>query len=408
VSASSSRLSWLLSGVLLAGCIGPWDGSPQDGAPEIRAAVAVFVQPGRYGAATFSRPLDNPGEFGLTIPWIDFRNTQLTLDEGGRISAGGPLVSRSYPFDVDAYELNSSSTVETSLGTFNPMDSFKTDRTWRFHGHLRWNASSPLSVAQPLWVTDSVDAWGEFSTTPGFVRTAGALGPLELRWKTLAWAYPKTRSKWSTDPDSLSKLAGQWAALQTARGREARVLVLDTTSRPMVWRWADLDTTLLRKVLAQNTANSTPLRTVLATFSAGDTIWTPSDHGTWIQAAISGTQGMDIYFAHQQTEWTQDARILADYSLATTTTQDWPGTGIGATLLPHPPDSLSWIFTLGSNSAYAGYGLELAVAGTCPSQRIWFHQGASSRTQLPHGNVGPLDGFVCEMHADTMRFPFGQ
>jgi len=398
VSASSSRLPLLFACAVLCGCIGPWDGTPQDDGPQIRASVAVFVQQGGYASATFGRPLDNANETEGAFPWIDRANSSFSIEENSPTCRDSLYHWKSRTF----LPLAASNLDWTYSTTSNPwMASCGEGRTWRIHGHLRWNASSPFSAAIPLWITDSVNATGEISTAPRFLR-GNISGPLDLRWSTLAQADALRRTAWSRSPSALEALVGEWKALQTRRGLDASVLVLDTTTKPGAWRWFDLDTGLLHEVLVSDTSIVSAISLPLTVFSAGDTLWLPSDPGVFIQASVSSTTGEDLYKAVQ-------SQAAGGTSLANIRPCDWPAEANSLDLIPGygNPDTSGYYFLVPSGSGNPSR-LEIAVAGTCPSQRVWLHEGGSNRSELPHGNVGPLDGFVCEVLTDTMSFPLGK
>ncbi len=393
VSASSSRIVAGFLALGLAGCVGPWNDLPSDKPVQIRATVAVFVRQGASSMATFSRPIDMGAETGMHVAWIDPSNSAFRIEENSPACRDSLSYKTSGSIPT-VYQ--SSNWSYTSSSNFS-MASCGAGRTWRFRGHLRWNASSPFSVAEPLWVTDSVDTWGELSTTPNFLR-GNLAGPLELRWSTLAQADSSTRTEWSRSPHELASLVNQWKWLQTARGREARVLALDTTSKPSAWRWFDLDTTLLRRAIT-----STYVLDVQTVFTAGDTIWLATDHNTWIQALATGIGAKDFY----------EAMVLNSqygYSLASILPSEWSSRANWQSFVAANrwgEDTAQVWFRLPSKPMYS-QRVELAVAGTCPGQRTFLHQGGSNRQQLPHGNAAPMDGFVCEVLTDTISFPLGQ
>jgi len=398
VSVYSSRLPLPFAFAILCGCIGPWDATPSNDSPEIRAAVAVFIQAGHQANAHFSRPIDNPSEASLSVPWLDELHSEFFLEEPDRRSSIGTPPSDSLQFNLWSSEEEPNLT-ETSFYSFGWLDTAAADSIWIFRGHLRWNASSPLSIADPLWVTDSFDAVAERSTSPRFLRTGGMVGTLALRWNTLADADQTTRAEWAGDPDSLVKLVQEWTDLQASRNLDPRILAPDTTQHPAAYVWGHLDTTLLRRILDPLTVGGSVAAAVV--FAANDTIWAPSDQPTWIQTSVFGTQGRDFYIAHQV------AYERYYSSLAVATVSDWPGPPGVAMLLPSSSDSGSVAWYI-QGTEWTGVRLELAVQGTCPSQMVWLHEGGSNRSQLPHGNVAPLDGFVCEVHTDTISFPLGQ
>jgi hypothetical protein len=330
------------------------------------------------------------------FPWIDRANSSFSIEENSptcldsifyRVSS--TLLSFPSLHSDWTYPTESNSTMATcGVG-----------HTWSFHGHLRWNASSPFSAAIPLWITDSVNATGEISTAPRFLR-GNISGPLDLRWSTLAQADALTRTAWSRSPSALEFLVSQWTALQARRGQDTNVLVLDTTAKPNAWRWFGLDTAILHGILATTTIGSFAVAQTV--FSAGDTVWLSPDSNSILQAGFSGTSGEDLYAAvHMMNQTgTSLAGILPLYW---SNYSNWLSfqTRTGGT------DTSGSLFYLPNGSGNPST-MEIAVAGTCPSQRVWLHEGGSNRSQLPHGNAGPLDGFVCEVHADTLSFPVGQ
>jgi hypothetical protein len=344
--------------------------------------------------------MDNTNEADLAVPWIDRANSGFSIVESGP-------TCKEWGYNLDSTGLTylrqtSNSDWNYSVQSNSSSYSCGPERKWRIHGRLRWNASSPFSAAAPLWVTDSVNTWGEISDAPVLVR--GILsGPLDLRWDTLARADSSTRSGWSLQPQKLVFLVQQWKSLQSARGRDARVLALDTTSKPIAWRWMDLDTALLHRILVGTIGADRGFGAAEITISAGDSIWlSPSNH-LWIQAMVTGTTSNDLYAMVDLTDPYEES-ITNNYPPDWSSVAAW--LSLGTTGFPRSDTADAW-FALPNNNRYRSE-LELAVAGTCPGQRVWLHEGGSNRSQLPHGNVGPLDGFVCEVLTDTMSFPLGQ
>jgi hypothetical protein len=367
-------LAAALAGIL-AGCIGPWDGLPDDTAVQIRAAAAVFVQPGKPAEAAFTRPLDGASESQATIPWIDAKDSTLWVEETCRDK------TRSSSFTGLSYATSDKWSASLASST---MDSCATGRTWRFRGHLRWNASSPFSLADPLYATDSVDVQAETSTAPVFTRT-GLYGSVETRWRELALSNDATRRRWSQSPDSLVALAARWKALQSRRGLASTVLY---QSAPV-----ELDTALLRSVLSYTGI-------AMVALSPTDTLWLPSDRFSLVQANVAATTGFDFYRA-SLTRWSRSSFSLTDIVVPFWAYDaDW--------IAPRPGSGSDTVGT--AFYAWREYSqgiLELAVAGTCDGQRAWLHEGGSNRYDLPHGNAGPFDGFVCEVRTDTMTFVLG-
>jgi len=342
--------------------------------------------------------MDNAEEMGIGARWIDGYRSIFKLDETS-LGCEDSLPTRT---STEFFSLLASNPDWTYPETSDSwMASCGDGRTWRFHGHLRWNASSPFSAVNPLWVTDSVNSWGETSTAPVLLR-GNVAGPLEVRWSTLAQADSVTRSAWSRSPGMLETLVDQWSGLQAGRSRDANVLVLDTTTNPIAWRWSPLDTGLLHAVLVSDLSISAALSAPLTVFSAGDTLWRPSGPYVYIQAGVASTSGEDFYKAVR-------LRAAGGLSLVDISPGTWPMEASSLDLIPGfgYADTSDYYFPFPAGNGNASK-LELALAGTCPSQRTWLHEGGSNRSQLPHGNVGPLDGFVCEVQTDTMSFPLGQ
>lgn len=363
---------------------------------QIRAAAAIFVQPGQIASASLTRPLDESEVTSDLGSWIDAGNSNLLLEASGRECGTGNLTSSDLTITGLAPELEYDGSYDaTSIFQLNPCAS---DRTWRFHGHLRWNASTPYSSTRPAWITDSIDAWAEVSAQPKFL-SANFAGPLELRWITLAQADSSTRWNWSRDPLLLTTLCSQWTAFQKARGLDPHVLALDTTIRPWSLQWSTLDTALLRAVLT-GAANPEIV------FNRGDTVWIPDDHETWIKAQVASTgadqtSNPDLYAASREQFGSEPT------SFAQTPMYLWSFVADSWFILDQVSTDTAEV-QVGILDIAGPVRIELALAGTCPGQRAWLHEGGSNRSQLPHGNVGPLDGFVCEVHVDTVSFPVGK
>jgi hypothetical protein len=401
VSVSSSRRLIALLAFGTAGCVGPWNDLPSEDPVRIRAAVAVFVQQGDYATATFSRPLDAQSEKGLAVRWIDPSRSMFRVEESGPGCDDTPARRKSS--SLYSFSQTSGSDWTYSTSSSSSLASCGSGSVWRLRGHLRWNASSPFSQAEPVWVTDSVDASGEISTRPMLLHENIA-GPLELRWSTLARADASTRASWSRDSQTLANLVAQWKSIQTARGRDARVLASGTTAKPSVWKWSDLDTSLLRKILVSATTSyGTGIDGVQSAFSAGDSLWLPQDHSTWVDVFAAGTSRSDHFAAVRLLQL--NAESIVDVSPSNWSGwTNWLNFVVGRAW---SKDTTQVFFMLPQKSQWP-VRMELAVAGTCAGQRDFLHLGGTDRQKLPHGNAAPLDGFVCEVQTDTITFPLGQ
>lgn len=360
--------------------------------------MALFVEQNGTATATFSRPMDVRAEKGMSVHWIDPNDSRLRIEEAGP----GCLDTSGYRKSTSLHSFDQTSASDWSYSTYSSssLASCGNGRSWRFRGHLRWNASSPFSQTEPVWVTDSVDAWGETSTSPVFLR-GNLVGPLELRWSRLADADSATRASWSKSSSMLVGLVDEWKSIQASRGRNASVLALDTAQKTKAWRWHDLDTVLLHRVLASKIRIDRDHELLRTVFSAGDSLWPPVDHYAWIEAQVTGTASADMYAAVD--------RRRANASLSTVSPSNWAGyAGQVEFESSQSPSDTARVWYLVYDKAWNYSTIELAVAGTCAGQRDFLHLGGSNRQKLPHGNVAPLDGFVCEVRTDTVSFPVGQ
>jgi hypothetical protein len=164
-----------------------------------------------------------------------------------------------------------------------------------------------------------------------------------------------------------------------------------------------LDTALLHRILVGGIGADVGIGAAEITISAGDSLWLSRSNYLWIQAKVTGTTSKDLYAMVDQTD--PYGASITDFA-----PPDWSyraaWLSLGTSGYPRSDTAVTW-FALPRKPPNETE-LELAVAGTCPSQRVWLHEGGSNRSELPHGNVAPLDGFVCEVLTDTMSFPLGR
>lgn len=172
----------------------------------------------------------------------------------------------------------------------------------------------------------------------------------------------------------------------------------------MAWRWTDLDTGLLHRILTlPYSYYGTSLDGAHVVFTSEDTVWLPTDHGTWVEVLAAGTAGNDYFAAVRLL----DANAASLASVSPSYWPDWTNWLDLNTNHGWSTDTEQVLFRLPQRSQWP-LNVELAIAGTCAGQREFLHLGGSDRQKLPHGNVAPLDGFVCEVQTDTISFPLGQ
>jgi len=266
------------------------------------------------------------------------------------------------------------------------------DSVGEVHARLRWNASLPWNAAGP-WVTDSFEVVPELSTTPRFLRSPG-LANLAVRWPSLARADSATRVQWASDGHQLEILVSDWNSIQSTRGLDSQVLALDTSD--WIYRKVDLDSSHLASLLLGKRRSS-----LLVVVRMADTLYLPMGSEGWLQFHVRGTQNLPFYEA-TSTIYAMESIPFPEWGFVS----DRVGLDRGRPgLIAHPGDSVDLAFSIFHQSSNGGDFLELAVAGTCPSQCAWLKGGGTPRTRRPWGNAAPFDGFVCRVSIDTLSFP---
>lgn len=375
MSKSKFDILFALATAFFCGCDALRTPVPDELESPIRASFAGFVVEGRSPRISIARPLDDASERSVLLPWIDQNRSTLQVehlsDTGWRRMYLAGIYTES-GLKGEAYGwLSTSETID------------------RLRGCLRWNASTPYTFSDDAMVADSFDLRPQPSSRVRFLRD-GVRGDLCLRWPKLASAMESSLHQWSWDPDSLKAFLDDWIAVSKGRGDpEAKILLLDTTSIPYVYRWNDPDTSVLRKVLRGASAQTI--------FAEGDSIWLPSDRSASLLVNLDKREFSPVLLDRSLWTTTASAGFLAP-SVSNGTTME---TGSYSPMEFSLSNSSTWW------SSSNPVRVVIQIAGTCPAFADWRRYGPTDRWHRPTGNVAPFDGYLCELFPDTLSFPRG-
>lgn len=384
---SKSNSEPLLACLLLAlgGCSALQVATPEEGTAQIRASMGIMAMPSRYGSDLdyeVARPLTDSLEEAPQLEWIDWKRSSFTLscsDSNGKIKN---LSQSIYSNDGLKYAGNGN--------CFDPASIIRSA-----HGTLRWNASSPFSLAQPLWVEDSFDLSPQLGEAVR-IRDGILRSSIELRWPRLALAPKDSLQAWSTRPDSLMAWQADWERLCARRNRDSRVDIdprRDSSSR---YTYRPLDTAALRLLMLDSAS-------VRVALQPRDTIWLPVERDRWISIEYPVAPLHPVIASSRTSLPTYAGGFLSIRN------RNWYSSKDAYLYLPH---QTQWVYYWvdhqyqQQDTAYS-YRTMIQIAGTCPAFAQWYTYGSGTRLQAPIGNVAPFDGYFCHLQPDTLSFPQG-
>lgn len=324
-----------------------------------------------------ARPLDDTSGAASLLPWIDTSDSEILARK-----VVDSAENRWYPgrFYEDAGLRGGAYLLAPSLG-----------RVERLRGLLRWNASIPFRSSDEAMVADSFDIRPQTGVRIGF-ENHRVRGDLCLRWPRLAASETYERSWWANSEESLRNLSEEWIEICRRRGAaDARLLVLDTTVSPGVFRWKEPDPAVIRLVLSEG-----PVQVV---FSGGDSVWIPVGRRADLFADLDATSSLPLLVESALSERASSS--------------DWSGAPFGSgTWVSRATGGQAWFGLYDVNPSYERIAftplrVQLRIAGTCPAFDEWRRYGSTDRWHRPTGNVAPFDGYLCELFPDTLSFPRG-
>lgn len=333
----------------------------------LRAAGTGFLLQEGVNTLHLSRPVSDSAELEIQLPWIDPRS-RLCLES-----------------DADKSFLACTSLEDTRRGLHAEADFYGKPGAaqLRLHGNLQWNASSPFSLANPVWIYESMDAPVEAGEALA-IDTTTLLADLPMRWPRLAGCDSTEQRSLAAKPDSVTRLLDDWRALNLQRKRSPQVKVgatLADTSRP----WQELDTTSLRRILQDS------LRAFVAV-QVGDTLHPALYSWNFLVFDLDSPPTLPYFVDQRQpyahwppSPWNIRADNTAQYP------PSWYKRLFLRVSLPFADDS-------GSVEA-------LQITGSCPAFQTWRQYGFSNRLSRPHGNLDPLDGYLCLLKPHRINFP---
>lgn len=366
----------------LGGCSALQVATPEEGTAQIRASMGIMAMPFRNGSDLdyeVARPLTDSLEEAPLLEWIDRKRSSLALTCS---DSNGKIRTRSQSFYSD--------NGLKSTGGSRCYDPYPTIRS--VHGTLRWNASTPFSLAQPLWVEDSFDLVPQQGEAVRF-RDGILRAPLELRWPRLARAVGDSLQAWSKRPDSLLAWQADWEKLCALRGRDPRVdldPLGDSSSR---YTYGSLDTASLRLLMNDSAS-------VRVALQPHDTIWLSVERDLWISIEYPKATLHPVIASGTTSRPTFSSGFLSLHKWHSSTS-----------IFLYPPHATRWVhYWLNYESVQDTSDTlrtTIQVAGTCPAFAQWFTYGSGTRQHAPVGNVAPFDGYFCQLQPDTLSFPQG-
>lgn len=377
MSKPKSDLLLALSLALLGGCDALRTPVPVDPESPLRASLTGFLVEGTSPTIYFARPIDGPAEVELLLPWIDLGASRLFAEQ---------VVSSGF-IDSSRAGISHMQGLRGAAVLWDLRPSMRVDR---IRGSLRWNASAPYRMSDDEMVTDPVDLRPQAGARVRFLHD-GVRGDLCLRWPKLAMARYDSLRIWSRASDSVVAFRNDWMALSLGRGDPAaRILLLDTASRPGVYRYFDPDTSVMRRVMAGESGQKA--------FLAGDSIWLPNDR--WATVLVgSNVDGIHRVFVNQSISVTSNTSAFSIPSALNGTTLELAR--------PDAPMEFGFRDLYGGSRSSRPVRVMIQIAGTCPAFEDWRRYGSTDRWHRPTGNVAPFDGYLCEIFPDTISFPRG-
>ena len=378
MSKSKFDIASVVGLMLLAGCDALRVPVPEDRGTQIRATLTGFVGAGIAPEIWISRPYDSPVEVGAGLPWLQVEASSLELaaiDSSGRLRTR-VLEVQSLPGFRGLFQ----------SGNWSPW------KAWRAQGELRWNASAPYSMDAAGWVVDSFSVDAQESESPLFDRTA-VRGSIGLRWPRLAISEAESLLVWARIPDSVQSLRDDWKQLCAGRGLDDdRVLMWDTTGIQKAWRWKNIDTSDVRRLMEGRAAAET-------IFAAGDSIWIPLAGRSLVSIRLQAPLVRPFLLHESRADRIGPTGLIL------------PGSAPNGRVYPRDGSYSQMVYVLDPRShpvsSNAPIRILLQITGTCPAFQEWRKYGSTSRFQKSTGNVAPFDGYLCEVHPDTMSFPEG-
>lgn len=353
----------LLAFLVLSGCSALQVEVPDDSVPMLRAAATGFLIPGAQENLWISRPVGDSSELRSNLPWIDPRS-RLRLESETKEAV----------FESNVWE-------NTGFGAAAMFWEFTGDGPFRLRGLLRWNASAPFCLTNPLWIDDSLDAPVE-PGEPLRIDTSTLLADLPMRWPRLAGYDSTTQRALASHPDSLASLLEDWRNLNLQRKRSPQVKIgatLADTSKT----WQELDTGSLRGILRNS------LRAFVGVH-VGDTLHPAVYSWNFLVFRLESRPSLPYFVSQRSVRWPREFQwIGSDFS------SQYPATTDNRLVLRVP---LPYALDSGSTQA-------IQIAGTCPSFVTWQRLGFSSRLSRPNGNLDPLDGYLCLLKPHRIDFP---
>jgi len=342
--------------------------------------MAMPIRYGSYLDYEVTRPLTDSLEEAPLLEWIDPKRSSLTLscsDSKGAVR--------------NLRESIQSGNGLKSSGSNSCNDPYPTIRS--VHGTLRWNASAPFTLAQPLWVEDSFALSPQSSEAVRF-RDGILRSAIELRWPRLALATKDSLQAWSTRPDSLMAWQADWERLCAGRNRDPRVDILPQGKSSSRYTYAPLDTASLRLLMVDSAS-------VRVALQPSDSIWLPVERDRWISIEYPVAPLHPVIassMTSRPTYWIGFLPIRSRYS-----------SGNADLYLPHQNQ---WVYYWVDHpyqqlDTAQSYRTTIQIAGTCPAFAQWHTYGSGTRQQAPIGNVAPFDGYFCSLQPDTLSFPQG-
>lgn len=376
----------------LGGCSALQVATPEEGTPQIRASMTIMAMPSRYGSDLdyeVARPLTDSLEEAPQLEWIDWKRSSLILscsDSNGKVQ------------NLNGKVQNLSQSIYSNeglkyAGNGNCFDPYSTIRS--VHGTLRWNASTPFSLAQPPWSEDSFDLVPQQGEIVRF-RDGILRGAIELRWPRLARATNDSLQAWSKRPDSLMAWQADWERLCAGRNQDPRVDINPLGDSSSRYTYAPLDTAALRLLMVDSAS-------VRVALQPRDTIWLPVERNRWISIEYPVAPLHPVIASSRTSLPTYAGGFLS------TRNRNWYSSKDAYLYLPH---QTQWVYYWidhqykQQDTAYS-YRTMIQIAGTCPAFAQWYTYGSGTRQQAPIGNVAPFDGYFCHLQPDTLSFPQG-